>query len=215
MAAPTVNLGENSLANIRLAGFSSNFFTETMSKPIHSKISLSKQMLSELSQRASRKFKNRTAFEIYHDECTYNRVTYREFGKMTRQLASLLVSLGVKPADRVMIIAENRPEWAIAYFGIAQAGAVSVLVLIDFSCEQIKTIISHAEPSAICGTEKTMPKIAEALGNGASPDIPASIPVVCLDSIENTHKDTYTQKSEPDTSLLVSVGVARNGFFVR
>jgi long-chain acyl-CoA synthetase len=88
-----------------------------------SMISLQKQTVSELSKRASLKFKNRTAFEFYHDECTYNRVTYREFGKMTRQFASLLVSLGVQPADRVMIIAENRLEWAIAYFGVTQAGA--------------------------------------------------------------------------------------------
>jgi hypothetical protein len=90
---------------------------------------------------------------------------------------------------------------------------VSVLVLIDFSCEQIKTIISHAEPSAICGTEKTMPRIAETLENGASPDIPASIPVVYLDSIANTRKDTYTQKSDPDTSLLVSVGGSAKRLF--
>ncbi|MDR0556852.1 MAG: AMP-binding protein [Treponema sp.] len=173
-------------------------------------ISLLKQTLSELSQRAAMKFKDRTAFEIYRDECTYDRVTYREFGGMTRRFASLLASLGVKPADRVMIIAENRPEWAIAYFGIAQAGAVSVPALIDFSCEQIKGIISHAQPSAICGTEKTMPKIAEILGEGTASDIPArdmqaAIPVVCLDSIKNMHKDTYTQKSEADASILVSI----------
>ncbi|MDR0706920.1 MAG: AMP-binding protein [Treponema sp.] len=177
-------------------------------------ISLPKQTLSELSQRAALKFKNRTAFEIYRDQCTYDRVTYREFGRMTRQFASLLASLGVKPADRVMIIAENRPEWAIAYFGIAQAGAVSVPALIDFSREQIKTIISHAEPSAICGTEKTMPKIMEALREGASVEIPAAIPVVYLDSIENLHKDAYTQKNEPDTSLLVSVRGGVKRFFL-
>ncbi|MDR2783505.1 MAG: AMP-binding protein [Treponema sp.] len=177
-------------------------------------ISLPKQALSELGQRAALEFKNRTAFEIYRDECTYDRVTYREFGKMTKQFASLLISLGVKPADRVMIIAENRPEWVIAYFGIAQAGAVSVPALIGFSWEQIKTIISHAEPSVICGTEKTMSKIVEALGDGESPHIPAAIPVVYLDSIENMHKDAYTQKSKPDTSLLVSVRGSMKRFFL-
>ncbi|MDR0374129.1 MAG: AMP-binding protein [Treponema sp.] len=166
-------------------------------------ISLPKQTLSELCQSAAMKFKNRTAFEMYHDECTYNRVTYRELGKMTRQFASLLVLLGVRPADRVMIIAENRPEWAIAYFGVAQAGAVSVPALIDFSCEQLKTIISHAGPSAICGTEKTMSKIAEALGGAASPGMLAAIPVIYLDSIENMGKDTYMR--EPGASLLVSI----------
>jgi long-chain acyl-CoA synthetase len=164
-------------------------------------ISLPKQTLSELCQRSALKFKNRIAFEIYSDECTYDRITYREFGGLTRQFASLLISLGVKPADRVMIIAENRPEWAIAYFGSAQAGAVCVPVLVDFSCEQIKSIISHAEPSVVCGTEKTMTKIAEIAGE----DKQTGIPVIYLDSIENIHKETYKQRNELDTSVLVSI----------
>jgi long-chain acyl-CoA synthetase len=168
-------------------------------------ISLSKQTLSELCRSSSLKFKNRIAFEMYRDECTYDRVTYTEFGELARRFASLLISLGVKPADRVMIIAENRPEWAIAYFGIAQAGAVCVPVLVDFSCEQIKTIISHAEPSVLCVTERTMPKIAERPAERHSEDTHSVLPVIYLDSIENTRKGPCKQRNEPDAGVLVSI----------
>jgi long-chain acyl-CoA synthetase len=94
-----------------------------------------------------------------------------------------------------MILAENRPECPIAYFGIAFAGAVSVPALLDFSPQQIKTIALHAAVSCICVTEKAHLKIS-----GIDP----AIPVIYIDSygIENTGSE--------DTSILVSIqGIAK------
>jgi long-chain acyl-CoA synthetase len=66
-----------------------------------------------------------------------------------------------------MILAENCPEWAIAYFGTALRGGVSVPALTDFSDEQIANIAGHAEISAVCVTEKTLHKCG-----GLDPAIP-------------------------------------------
>ncbi len=41
-------------------------------------------------------------------------------------LAAGLVALGLNPGDRVMLVAENRPEWAIADLAIMTAGGISV-----------------------------------------------------------------------------------------
>jgi long-chain acyl-CoA synthetase len=140
-------------------------------------VSLEKLTLAELCRQSSAKFRKRVAFEIYSNDYTYCRFTYSEFGDLARQFAGLLSSLGVGQGDRVMLLSENRPEWVIAYFGIALSGAISVPVLVDFSEEQIAAIASHADVSAICVTEKTA---AKTLG----PD--AAIPRVYIDSIENT-----------------------------
>jgi long-chain acyl-CoA synthetase len=59
-----------------------------------------------------------------------------------------------------MIVADNCPEWPIAYFGTALGDAISVPVLTDFSGEQIKNIGEHAEAAAVCVTEKTFQKCA-------------------------------------------------------
>ncbi|MDR2534510.1 MAG: AMP-binding protein [Treponema sp.] len=131
--------------------------------------------LAELGQKAAHTFKERRAFEIYRDGITYNRISYREFGIRIRQIGSLFVRLGMKSGDRVMILAENRPEWAIAYFGAAFAGLVSVPTLTGFSSEQIKTIAAHAGAAGICVTEKTAAKIAAS-------DIDKSIPCIYIDS---------------------------------
>jgi len=45
----------------------------------------------------------------------------------SRRLGSGLISMGIKPGDKVSIVAyTNRPEWVIADMAIQQIGAISV-----------------------------------------------------------------------------------------
>lgn len=52
--------------------------------------------------------------------------TWTEYGAIVRACAAGLADAGVKPGDRVGLLAENRPEWLFADFGIMAAGAVNV-----------------------------------------------------------------------------------------
>jgi long-chain acyl-CoA synthetase len=123
-------------------------------------IFLENRTLGEMVLKAADKYKKKTAFQIYRDGGIYDRLSYEEFGRKAKQLAGILRDKGVKPQDRVMILSENRPEWPVAFFGIALAGAVSVPVLIDFTPEQIKTIAEHAGISVLCFTGWTASKAA-------------------------------------------------------
>jgi long-chain acyl-CoA synthetase len=116
--------------------------------------------LGELCLRAAARYNKRRAFQVYRDGKVRDPLTYGELGRRSLGFAAILETLGVEPGGRVMILAENRPEWAIAYFGIALRGAVSIPALPDFSDEQIKNIAGHAEISAVCVTEKTVHKCA-------------------------------------------------------
>ena len=53
-------------------------------------------------------------------------LSWAEVDYKTRQFASVLVSAGVGPGDRVIISAENRPEWAICDLAIMAIGAIVV-----------------------------------------------------------------------------------------
>ena len=128
-------------------------------------IVLKKRTLGELALEAARKYGKRTAFQIFRDNGVYDRISYAAFGRQAEIFAMLLRSKGIKPGDRVMILAENRPEWAAAYFGIALAGAVSVPVLVDFIEEQILSIAEHAQISALCVTERTAAKTEKLKGS--------------------------------------------------
>ncbi|MDR2797586.1 MAG: AMP-binding protein [Treponema sp.] len=157
-------------------------------------INLERLTLAELNRKASAKFRNRLAFATYREGHIYNRITYREWGIRTRQFGGLLRTLGLDTGDRVMILAENRPEWPIAYFGAALGGFVSVPVLPDCSSEQIKAIGDHAGIAALCITEKTSPKLAHA---GFDP----AIPLIYID----TSTETISEQGSTAASILVSI----------
>ena len=135
-----------------------------------------KQTLPELCLKAAARYKNRVCFQVYGDGAVYNRLSYLEFGNKVLRLSSFLIGLGIKPGDRVMLMAENRPEWPVAYFAIAMAGAISAPVLADFTAEQAGAIASHAEISALFYTERTAPKIGE-----IDPGILKTVPKIRID----------------------------------
>jgi long-chain acyl-CoA synthetase len=114
--------------------------------------------LPSLALTAAARYEKRNAFKIFGEGRVYNSVSYHEFGRRVRLFARRLREMNIGPGDRVMILSENRPEWPVAYFGIALAGAVSVPVLTDFSAEQIGNIAAHAGIAAVCLTGKTVPK---------------------------------------------------------
>ena len=156
-------------------------------------IDLQKLTLGELILKAAEKYNKKTCFQIFRDNGVYDQINYTEFGVKARQFAAFLKDRGIKPKDRVMILAENRPEWPIAYFGIALAGAVCVPVLTDFVEDQIRAIADHSEVSAVCASERTAAKAKYASGN-------SSAPIIMVDDADLFHEKRIPELSEfPET----------------
>src|SRR4051812_10050158 len=59
-------------------------------------------------------------------------------------LARTLQDWGIKKGDRVAILSENRPEWAIADFATLSIGAVDVPIYATLIAEQIATILKDS-----------------------------------------------------------------------
>jgi len=83
--------------------------------------------LLELFDAAVHAYRHRVAFRRVEGD-REERFTYGEVHRWAARVGSFLLRSGVKPDDRVLLISENRPEWAIAYFGILRAGATVVPV---------------------------------------------------------------------------------------
>jgi long-chain acyl-CoA synthetase len=71
--------------------------------------------------------------------------SYRDVGSSVVQVSRLLSSRGVRPGDRVALLADNRPEWGIAYLAVTTMGAVVVPILPEFSATEVAKIIQHSE----------------------------------------------------------------------
>ena len=87
--------------------------------------------------------------------------TYAEFWGSINLVAALLAEQGIKKGDTIAILAENSPEWGIAYFAIVRLGAVVVPILPDFPETDVHHILTDAEVKILFTTESQIEKIYE------------------------------------------------------
>jgi long-chain acyl-CoA synthetase len=66
-----------------------------------------------------------------------------------RALARALVANGLAPGDRVLLVAENRPEWAIADLAIMAAGGVTVPAYTTNTTRDYAYLLQHSAAGAV------------------------------------------------------------------
>jgi len=91
----------------------------------------------------------------------YQAITYREMGEKVRTLLSGLVALGVEKGDRIALISENRPEWAIADIAILHIGAINVAIFPTLPAGQVEYIVADSESKIILVSDRE--QLAKAL----------------------------------------------------
>jgi long-chain acyl-CoA synthetase len=74
---------------------------------------------------------------------------YRELADRVRDLSLGFIELGVRPGDRVAILSENRPEWAIADYACLAARCTSVPIYPTLPSKQIEYILRDAGATAL------------------------------------------------------------------
>ncbi|MEV0375097.1 AMP-dependent synthetase/ligase [Streptomyces sp. NPDC050636] len=76
-------------------------------------------------------------------------LSYTELGAAARQIGLGLIGLGVRPGDRVCVLADTRPEFTQAQFGIAAAGAVVVPIYPSSSPDECAWVAGNSGATAI------------------------------------------------------------------
>lgn len=99
----------------------------------------------------------------------WNKITWREYGRMVRWVGLGLLALDLKLKDRVAIIGDSRPEWLYADLGNLSVGGVSVGVYTTSSAEEVHYILSHSEARYFfVEDEEQLDKVLEARGRLAA-----------------------------------------------
>ncbi len=78
--------------------------------------------LVDMFEKSTKKYADRPLFGVKKDGA-YRWITYREIAKEVDDFRSGLAALGVAPGDRVAVIADNRPEWAVGAYAVYGLGA--------------------------------------------------------------------------------------------
>ncbi|HKN68649.1 MAG TPA: long-chain fatty acid--CoA ligase [Gemmatimonadaceae bacterium] len=79
----------------------------------------------------------------------YQPISHRALAERVRRTALGLQALGMKEGDRVAILSENRPEWAIADYGCLTSALTDVAIYPNLPPDQIAYILRDSGSSAI------------------------------------------------------------------
>lgn len=80
-----------------------------------------------------------------HEHC----LTRREFADAVARIARRMIALGVRPGDRIAMIAENRPEMFMSELATMAIGAVTVPVFAGYPARPIAYVLGHAKPKYV------------------------------------------------------------------
>lgn len=79
----------------------------------------------------------------------WHSISWSEAARKVASLAAGLKALGLQPGDRVMLVAENRPEWCISDLAIMAAGCVTVPTYITNTERDHQHIIENSGARAV------------------------------------------------------------------
>lgn len=97
--------------------------------------------LGGLVAQAAARWPERTALLF---DATGERLDFAELDARTNRLARTLAALGVRPGDRVAVMAANGPLFPVAWLGIAKAGAAMVPLNIAYRDDDAHHLLAHA-----------------------------------------------------------------------
>ena len=93
-------------------------------------------------------------------------VSHREALERVQAISLGLRELGIKPGDRVAIVSENRPEWALSDYACLTSRTTDVPIYPTLTAKQTEYILRDSESvAAFVSTAAQLDKVLEAKGN--------------------------------------------------
>src|SRR5258706_5109155 len=109
--------------------------------------------LNQLFFEAVSKYNRPDALQVKADG-TYRPISHTEVADRVRHAARGLSSLGVRRGDRVAILSENRPEWAVADFACLSIRLTDVPIYTNLPADQIAYMLKDSGAVAIFVSKK-------------------------------------------------------------
>lgn len=116
--------------------------------------------LNQLLDQSCGKFADRPALAMAFSPP----LSYKQLQARVIDLAAALHQNGIKRKDKIAILADNSPNWVIAYFAIIRLGAIAVPILPDFPDADVRHILTEARCKIIFTSQRQIDKTYELKG---------------------------------------------------
>jgi len=125
---------------------------------------------------------------MYKKKSSYVSIPFSEIHEQVELLAGGLASLGVKKDDKVVILSENRIEWACTDYAALMNGAATVPIYSTLLSPQIKFIVNDSDAKIIMVSNLHQFKKIKEIDS----EIPKVENIIVLDSISEKHPKMIT-----------------------
>jgi long-chain acyl-CoA synthetase len=134
---------------------------------------------------------------LYRESGQWLPISSREFGRRVARTARTLHQWGIRRGDRIAILAENRPEWAIADLASLLLGAVTVPLYTTLTADQSAFMLNDSGCRIIfLSSDQQLQKILSIVARTALEKI------VVMDSVSLTgDRAVYASKCVPMSQI--------------
>jgi long-chain acyl-CoA synthetase len=114
--------------------------------------------------------------------------SWKEAAAAITDVARGLLALDIQPGDRVLLLSENRPEWAVANLAIMAVGAISVPAYTTSTTEDYRYILANCSAkAAIVSTAALAKRLILAVNQVASVQFMIALEAVSQQSNADIH----------------------------
>ncbi len=113
------------------------------------------QNLNELFFNAVERFGTKSAALRYKEGGVWKDITHQELARLVRHGSLGLRELGLQSGDRVAIVSQNRPEWAISDYACLTAGCADVTIYPTLTASQTAYVLNDSGARAVIVEDQT------------------------------------------------------------
>jgi crotonobetaine/carnitine-CoA ligase len=140
---------------------------------------------------------------------TSSTLTYAQFVEKVKRTATALVSIGVRPGDRLLLVLGNCPEFLYLWFGAARIGAVIVPVNPLSSDSELDYLAQHSEAVVVAVQRSDVIRgarlgLQHLLVCGDDVDDPPCLSQLIADA--SSEPPTHRESSLDDVAILYTSG---------
>jgi len=135
--------------------------------------------ITDILETINKEYGTAPALQIKEKDGNYRRVSYIDLGKRAVDISSTLIKFGMEKNDKIAILSESRPEWAMAFFSVVSCAGIVVPIDVKLSEKEIQFILNDSKSKFIFVSEKYIHLI-----DSLKPVLPFLEHIILLDDIE-------------------------------